>query len=346
MPRLPHGRVNISMDTLRDARDAVADRAEETNLGFAVVKSPDARRFDYLFPGLQNPDDLLPETPDTVENLIRLGQAMKDTGGQDSGDANISAAYTYFGQFVDHDITLGITSVDAQNLLSPDLAPLSLDAIRDTTKNIRTATFELDSVYNHPAPRDPKNRSKMRIGKVTTLDDNQNKPNRRPDNKADENDLPRRRRRFDAKNDRAALIGDARNDENTIIAQLHLAFLLAHNKLVDRGESFEGARELLRQHYQHIVIHDFLKKVADPQVVDDILANGPRFYNPGKGNDFFMPMEFSAAAYRFGHSMVRAEYDFNLNFNTSGEDGTIPATLAFLFTFSALTNYLERDRRC
>src|SRR3712207_2010455 len=107
MPRLPHGRVDISIEELRDARDTAADRAEETELGFAVMTSRDAKRFDYLFPQLQqNPDDLLPVTPDTVENLIQLGHAMKDTG-DNSGDAEISAAYTYFGQFVDHDITLG-----------------------------------------------------------------------------------------------------------------------------------------------------------------------------------------------------------------------------------------------
>jgi Animal haem peroxidase len=336
MPRLPHGRVDISIEKLRDARDTAADRAEETELGFAVMTSRDAKRFDYLFPQLQqNPDDLLPVTPDTVENLIQLGHAMKDTG-DNSGDAEISAAYTYFGQFVDHDITLGTTSKGAQNLLSPDLAPLSLDEIRETTRNIRTATFELDSVYNPPAPRDPENRSKMRIGKVHDLG-NKPIPEKRPPDKADENDLPRRRERFDPKKDRAALIGDARNDENTIIAQLHLAFLLAHNKLVDRGETYEEARKLLTQHYQHIVVHDFLRQVADPQIVDDILENGPRFYDPGEGNDFFLPMEFSVAAYRFGHSMVRAEYDFNLNFNTRGG---IPATLGLLFTFSALSGQL------
>jgi Animal haem peroxidase len=292
----------------------------------------------------ENPDDLLPLTPDTVKNLIELGKEMRDTGGDDSGDAEISAAYTYFGQFVDHDITLGTTSSSAQNLLSPDLKPLELEEIRETTKNIRTATFELDSVYNHPAPRDQENRSKMRIGRVTPLFAKE-KPFLRPDDKADENDLPRRPKRFDPKKDRAALIGDARNDENTIIAQLHLAFLLAHNELVEQGETYEGARKLLRQHYQHIVIHDFLKQVADPQIVDDILANGPQFYNPGAGNDFFLPMEFSVAAYRFGHSMVRDDYDFNLNFNRS-EDR--PATLRFLFTFTALSGQLgfgeEEDR--
>jgi hypothetical protein len=339
MPRLPHGRVDISIDELRDARDTAADRAEETKLGFAVVKSPDAKRFDYLFPHLQrNPDNLLPVPPDTVENLIQLGHAMKDTG-DNSGDAEISAAYTYFGQFVDHDITLGTTSKGAQNLLSPDLVPLSLDEIRETTKNIRTATFELDSVYNQPAPRDPENRSKLKIGKVHDLG-NKPIPERRPPGKADENDLPRRRRRFDAKKDRAALIGDARNDENTIIAQLHLAFLLAHNKLVDRGETYEEARKILREHYQHVVVHDFLKQIAAPDIVEGIVQNGPQFYRPGEGNDFFMPMEFSVAAYRFGHSMVRAAYDFNLNFNTSGDEDTLPATLGLLFTFSALSGQL------
>jgi hypothetical protein len=58
------------------------------------------------------------------------------------------------------------------------------------------------------------------------------------------------------------------------------------------------------------------------------------------GEPFFMPLEFSVAAYRFGHSMVRAVYDFNLNFNTSSQIGTIPATLQLLFTFTALSGEL------
>ena len=52
---------------------------------------------------------------------------------------------------------------------------------------------------------------------------------------------------------------------------------------------------------------------------------------------FFLPLEYAVAAYRFGHSMIRADYDFNLNFNTSGEPGTTPATLGLLFTFTALS---------
>jgi hypothetical protein len=86
----------------------------------------------------------------------------------------------------------------------------------------------------------------------------------------------------------------------------------------------------LRQHYQHIVLHDFLKRIVDPQIVDDTIALN-RVYDPDE-DEFFMPLEFSVAAYRLGHSMVRGNYDFNLNFQ--------PATLDQLFTFTALSGQL------
>lgn len=132
------------------------------------------------------------------------------------------------------------------------------------------------------------------------------------------------------------MIGDPRNDENTIVSQLQVAFLRAHNALVAEGRTFDEARTILRQHYQHLVVHDFLPRVADPAVVADILQSGPKVFDPGPAY-FFMPLEFSVAAYRFGHSMVRSAYDFNLNFNLHGG---IPATLGLLFTFSAFAGQL------
>src|ERR687893_515469 len=159
----------------------------------------------------------------------------------------------------------------------------------------------------------------------------------RPPGKDDFNDLPREGRSSDPERDRAARIGDARNDENTIIAQLHVAFLRAHNQLVEQGQKFGGASRTLRQHYQHIVLHDFLKRIVDPQIVDETIGQN-RVYDPT--NQSFMPLEFSVAAYRIGHSMVRAAYNFNLNFNLSGDPDAIPATLELLFTFSALSGQL------
>jgi Animal haem peroxidase len=335
MPRLSHG-ASITLEAFRKAQEELVNRSVDISLAFVAAVPLDTQDFDFLFPALQNdPANLLPEAPETPRSLISLGSTMRDmSGGSAGGDSEIPAAYTYFGQFVDHDITLEALSADLPNLLSPDLVPLPPDEIRDKIRNTRTATLDLDSVYGLPASRVG---AKMEIGKVTLLNGT-SKPSLRPPGKTDDNDLKREPRGSNPETDRAALIGDPRNDENLIIAQLHLAFLLAHNVLVDKFEKFRKARRLLRQHYQHIVLHDFLKRIADPQIVDDTIKKN-RVYN-AMAEPFFMPLEFSVAAYRFGHSMVRAVYDFNLNFNTSGESGTVPATLQLLFTFTALSGQL------
>jgi len=100
---------------------------------------------------------------------------------------------------------------------------------------------------------------------------------------------------------------------------------------------FEQASTLARRHYQWIVLHDFLKTIGKATVVEQVLADGPKHYKPS-GAFPFMPFEHSVAAYRFGHSMVRHEYNFNRNFNpTAGSDGSTalaPATFDLLFQFT------------
>jgi hypothetical protein len=310
--------MNITPDTLQTARDSLAARAADIPLAFAVAQPLDTRRFDFLFLELQeDPSNLLPVAGKTRDDLVDLGKSMSTVFG---GDSDIPAAYTYFGQFVDHDITFETSSAPGSQLVAPDLTPLPLDRIRQETQNLRSGALDLDSVYGLPAPR---RGAKMRLGEVA-------QSGARPPGKDDFNDLPREGRSVDVVHDRAALIGDPRNDENLIIAQLHLAFLRAHNELVDQGNTFRSARRTLRQHYQHIVLHDFLKKIADPQIVDDTIEQN-RVYDPAE-DDFFMPLEFSVAAYRLGHSMVRGNYNFNVNFQ--------PATLDQLFTFTALSGQL------
>ena len=100
-------------------------------------------------------------------------------------------------------------------------------------------------------------------------------------------------------------------------SQLHCAFLLFHNKVaaglpaaLTKDERYIRARQLVRWAYQYVVLNDYLPNVCDPVVVRDVGANGVRYYAPD--NDLlFMPLEFSVAAFRFGHSMIRPQYTLN-----------------------------------
>ena len=133
-------------------------------------------------------------------------------------------------------------------------------------------------------------------------------------------DLPRRA-------DGKAVVGDGRNDENVIVCQLHVAFLKFHNAMVNlvraqgtpAGQVFERARRLTRWHYQWMVVHDFLPRMVGRETVNQLLVERegkpPKikldFYKPKKRGAPYMPIEFSVAAYRFGHSQVRGGYRLN-----------------------------------
>src|SRR5207249_6186369 len=116
-----------------------------------------------------------------------------------------------------------------------------------------------------------------------------------------------------------ALVGDPRQDENLIIAQLHVAFLKLHNRVLDglkRGEIkngsaslFEQARRLVTWHYQWVVRHDFLREILDPEIFQQTFTD--ECYARKDEGDFQIPVEYSLAAGRFGHSMVRDEYFIN-----------------------------------
>src|SRR5207237_433621 len=104
-----------------------------------------------------------------------------------------------------------------------------------------------------------------------------------------------------------------------------------------RDGVYQEAQRLVRWHYQWLVVHDFLERIVGKQVVDDILrtegyaAHGltvglPSFHLRffAWRNDPFMPVEFSAAAYRFGHSMIRPDYHLNEQLKNKRQGREIP----------------------
>jgi hypothetical protein len=233
---------------------------------------------------------------DNVANLTALGAAMsaeldEPKDGKDDEESGIPALYTYLGQFIDHDITFDpASSLQKQN---------DPDALVD----FRTPSLDLDNVYG----RGPDDQPYLYDGNDAFL-----LGDPIGGGSAGAKDLPR-----NSANPRRALIGDPRNDENTIVSQLQGLFLRFHNRLhADHpGVAFGDIQRLVRFHYQYIVLNDFLPRIVHSKVLEHLKTGA--HYDPLKLRFFrwrhepFIPVEFSVAAYRLGHSMVRPGYRLN-----------------------------------
>jgi hypothetical protein len=245
-------------------------------------------RFGRMFPDLDPRGDVAPFPAD----LGRPGGPM-DGGNEHVNSTSLFAIMTYFGQFIDHDITFDPTS------------SLECEQDPEAVRNFRTPMLELDSVYGggpttHPFLFDRSRPDKMLLGGAA------NRPEA-------EVDLPRNRQGV-------AIIGDPRNDENLIVSQLHVAFLKFHNAIVEQLDQIPDdpqisdatplakAQRLVRWHYQWLIVHEFLPAIVGSDTVSEVMKHGCKLYTPRYP---FIPVEFSVAAYRFGHSMVQPGYAIN-----------------------------------
>ena len=325
--------------------------------------------FAYLKPDVaSDPASQIPGDPAQVTaDLKALGAAMIDDAGPRATDvavkvnSTIPAVYTYWGQFIDHDMTANTDRTSAiSDVTKSPIEPTDPAVVAAELKNLRRPTFDLDSVYGNgpgldedyyrpdPGPADKGfyDGIRFRMGENDTTvgipgvrippEDDLSRDLPRIGVLLDagiitDDDLPESLLTDPSKRTRP-MIGDLRNDENLIVAQFHLAFLRFHNEVVDAIEStpdvfgldadasdaqrFEAARRLTRYHYQWLVVHDYLKTVTMPGLVDKILLGGNQHYAPLPSGELFAPIEYSVAAFRFGHTMVRGGYDHNRNFGT------------------------------
>jgi hypothetical protein len=298
---------------------------------FPWLASPCADKFGYMSSAAVRSATKLAFNVVNQSLLGQLGGLMGDPGrdpnpgsqnSADQGVSSIPAGYTYFGQFVDHDITLDVSS--------------SLDNATDanTIHNMRTPALDLDSVYGRGPALDPflyafpstgpTTAVKFQLGTNTNTGPGGPSNNGTPGGMVTQSqfDVPR------IAGTNTAVIGDPRNDENLIIAQFHHAMLRFHNKVVElllaasfAGDIFAEAKKIVTHHYQWAVVNDFLKRICGAATVTNALST----VVAPQGSSFRMPVEFAVAAYRFGHSMIRDTYWVNFNFPA--------ATLGQVFEF-------------
>jgi hypothetical protein len=257
----------------------------------------------------------------------KLGDAMAIGGG---GNGQIPAGFTYLGQFTDHDLTFDKTTVMLGELVS---ATQLLQA--------RSPSLDLDSLYG-AGPTDPESARfyeadgiHLKMGRTVAFEGIAGK---------DGFDLPRGAGTTAAAR-RKAIIPDPRNDENLAVAQTHLAFIRFHNRVVDSlpaslapAQRFARARRTVTRHYQWMLRTDFLPRICAASVVNDVFSNGRKAFEVGVTPTDVptMPIEFSVAAYRLGHSMIRRAYNWNRIF----DDGF--GSLDLLFRFSGGSGNLDR----
>lgn len=248
--------------------------------------------------------------------LVELAKSMKggvDTvkdGPDPEENLWVPAGYTYFGQFIDHDLTFDNTS---------SLNPADAGDKDRMPTNLRTPRFDLDSVYGDGPDAQP---FMYDEDGASLLFKNSFENQCQSSYDQAHQDLLR------SPNGRA-IIGDKRNDENSIVCQIHLAFVRYHNAVVNQVRKndptltgtalFNAARNQVRWTYQKLVIEDFLPRIVRAEVFADLKNAGTpecrenlyALYTKDKRGN--LPREFVVAAYRFGHSGVRAGYRLNGN---------------------------------
>jgi hypothetical protein len=315
----------------------------------------DSRLFGRIFPGLP---PFAPATDTVRAALLEVGMpggimdAHDDLGagpkalitdptvngnptstnpyGTNPDNPTMTAGSTFVGQFTDHDITFDQTS------------QLGQPANPVTSPNTRTPALDLDSVFGGGPG--------MRPDLYVPNPDGSVGPALKIGSGGVHEDLPRTP---NGDGSFSAIVGDPREDENVMVGGLHCAHILFYNRVLSDLGSFSlrtfpsareadisqgyprflAAREVTLWHYQWLLVNEHLPQIAGQAVVDDVLTRGNQFYNPPP-RDAFMPIEFGAAAYRFGHSMVRPSYRANFTSGT-GDSASPTADPFFGLVFDA-----------
>ncbi|HEV2840682.1 MAG TPA: peroxidase family protein [Chthoniobacterales bacterium] len=237
------------------------------------------------------------------DDLIELASLMVDDpltgGGGNPPGVSMASGLLYLAQFVDHDLTLDTTSLARTAEVPPE-----------ERHNYRSPFLDLESLYGGgpklspylyylPAGRPsgrrmPPGHERFLLGKTSPS--------------GAELDLPRTSMG-------RPIMAEPRNEENLILAQLHVAMLRFHNRIMDALENneitvpspgaplFPQAQRLVKWHYQYVVLNELLHFLLEVGGKEEAIANALPISA--------VPIEFALAGFRIGHSMVRNFYQMN-----------------------------------
>jgi len=223
----------------------------------------------------------LPAATFDDNRLLALGiEGSICDGGQCDTVGHVEAGQPFFGQYLAHDLTA-------------DRSPLRVHADINTLRNIRSPRANLEALYGGGPVGSPYLYDQTDPAKLLLA--------------VGGRDVPRNQQGI-------ALISDPRNDVHAFMTGLQVALIHAHNRLVDRlradgipeSELFDDARRALTWHYQWVILNDFLPNLVGQPMTTAVLRDGLRFYRPM--GEAFIPVEFADAAYRYGHSQIKGDY--------------------------------------
>lgn len=237
-------------------------------------------RYTRMFPDLPP----LVADPELVRALGRAGGSCDSVTCMRSEARTVAAGWPVFGQYVAHDTTA-------------DRSPVTHHDDEELLRNVRSARLDLECLYGDGPVANPYLYSRADPARLLLG----------VNDRGEAADLPRNQ-------EGTALAGDPRQDVHTLISQMQVAMIRAHNRLVDRlredgvpeSDLFAEARQALTWHYQWVVLHDFLPATIGAGRTERLLAEGPRFY--ARDGAVAIPLEFADAAYRYGHSQMLHSY--------------------------------------
>jgi Animal haem peroxidase len=274
---------------LRPVHDDPKTAAQHLTALVSTVSTTAASFFQHLVKSDKGKDLSYVIPSSLLSHLAFPGKGVycDPTGGPES--PNLPVAFTFVGQFVDHDLTMNAVNLfEVQTGDIPDSASPLID---------------LDSVYGPRSTLDSVTPEQLfdRDGRFRLKDH------------VSYHDLER-----DAMGN--AYISDKRNDENQMVLQVHLLVMRTHNTFIDRGLSLMDAYKETLFNWQSVLLCDYLPQILDQEVYKDqrvqIEIEQPKFgnfrYKPYRDltNDRYiarMPHEFGIG-FRFGHSQLRSKY--------------------------------------